>query len=101
MIETKRPFMPTTEPSETQSEWLTAVEAEQLADAEAQRAVQKAINARVRVLMVEANQLAEAGNNSAANATRAKARFVGRTSAFQIVRSATDTSLWRRLFGLR
>jgi hypothetical protein len=78
-----------------------AISATQAAELQAKRAVQEAIDARVRDLMAKSRFCAEEGDQRAARAAAAKARFVGRTSAHGIVAQATDVSFWRRVFGVR
>lgn len=92
--------MPTTNQSATQSEWMAAIEATQQAEHDARRAVQKAIDARARDLWLEAQYYESSGNSRGAKTARQKAKFVGRTSALQIVSWATNAGLWRRLFAL-
>lgn len=85
----------------TDDEWGAAIAATLEAEQDAIAAVQRAINARVRDLMLESRHYSEAGNNGASRTAAAKARFVGRTSARAIVAEATEAGIWRRLFGLR
>lgn len=89
------------ENNETDAEWSAAITATLEAEEAAIVAVQRAINARVRDLMLESRHYSAAGNNAASRAAARKARFIGRTSARAIVAEATDTGMWRRLFGVR
>ena len=74
----------------TEIEWMAALDAALKAENDAQQALQKAIDARVRELVLEAQYHAEVGNPRASEAAAVNARLVGRTSAKEIVKSATD-----------
>ena len=74
----------------TEIKWMAALDATRKARNDAQQALQQAIDARVRELVLEAQYHAEVGNRRASEAAGVKARLVGRASAKEIVKSATD-----------
>ena len=81
----------------TEIKWMAALDAALKAENDAQQALQKAIDARVRELTLKAQYHAEVGNPRASEAAEVKARVVGRTSAREILKSVTEIGARRRL----